>query len=118
MADWCSRQVIGRARGALLHGRAAEKAEIDRLLQALREGGSGALVIAGEVGIGKSALAEDAAEQARGMELLRATGVESRRSCLSLGAPGRVLRPHSDDLALCLHDMRTGGPVGGCCGPV
>ncbi|MEU6788436.1 AAA family ATPase [Nonomuraea angiospora] len=61
----------------MLHGRAAEKAEIDRLLQAVREGGGGALVIAGEVGIGKSALAEYAAEQAQGMELLRTTGVES-----------------------------------------
>ncbi|MEV4016868.1 AAA family ATPase [Nonomuraea angiospora] len=61
----------------MLHGRVAEKAEIDRLLRVLREGGSGALVIAGEVGIGKSALVEYAAEQARGMELLRTTGVES-----------------------------------------
>jgi predicted ATPase len=38
----------------MLHGRAAETARIDELIAAAREGSSGALVIRGEPGVGKT----------------------------------------------------------------
>jgi hypothetical protein len=61
----------------MLRGRGAEQARIDAMLAAAREGVSGALVIHGEPGIGKTALLEYAAEQARGMRVLRGAGIES-----------------------------------------
>ena len=48
-----------------------------RLLEAARAGDSGVLAITGEAGIGKSALLAYAAEQAGGMKVLRARGVQS-----------------------------------------
>ncbi|SCL63884.1 regulatory protein, luxR family [Micromonospora citrea] len=61
----------------MLHGRAEEQAEIERLLAAARAGRSGALVVRGPAGIGKSALLDHAAEAAEGMRVLRGVGVES-----------------------------------------
>ncbi|MGF1432274.1 AAA family ATPase, partial [Kitasatospora sp. LaBMicrA B282] len=61
----------------MLYGRAGEQAALAGLLAGAREGRSGALVLRGEPGIGKSALLEYAAEQADGFTVLRATGVES-----------------------------------------
>ncbi|GLW65201.1 LuxR family transcriptional regulator [Actinomadura rubrobrunea] len=69
-----------------MYGRDAELAEIDRLLADARDGRSGVLVVRGEAGIGKSTLlqhaaraAESAAEDAAGMLVLRATGVEAEK---------------------------------------
>jgi predicted ATPase len=45
---------------AMLLGRAAERARIGALLEAAQASRSGALVIRGEPGIGKTALLEDA----------------------------------------------------------
>ncbi|MFD0887866.1 ATP-binding protein, partial [Streptosporangium algeriense] len=45
----------------MLYGRAAEQAVIDRLLREARAGRSGALVVRGEPGIGKTALLDHAA---------------------------------------------------------
>lgn len=67
---------MGRLR-APLRGRGAECAVIDRLLDAARAGRSGALVIHGEPGIGKTALLEYATEDASDFRVLRAAGVES-----------------------------------------
>lgn len=64
-------------RGTELHGRLAEQAAIDALLSQARQGHSGALVITGEAGIGKTALLDYAAAHSDGMRLLRGTGVES-----------------------------------------
>lgn len=61
----------------LLLGRQAECARIDQLLADARGGRSGALVLLGEPGIGKSAMCAYAGEQARGMTVLSARGVES-----------------------------------------
>jgi DNA-binding CsgD family transcriptional regulator len=84
----------------MLHGRATERSTIDRLLADARAGRSGALVIRGEAGIGKTALLDYAAAAAgpaasddavsggaaaadaappgmAAMRLLRAVGVES-----------------------------------------
>src|SRR5688572_2665560 len=61
----------------VLVGRREEQHRIGALLAAAKRGRSGALVLLGEPGIGKSALLEDAARRARGLRLLRTAGVES-----------------------------------------
>lgn len=61
----------------MLLGRSGETAVIDGLLGAAREGRSGALVVRGEAGIGKSALLAYAAERAEGMRVVKSTGVEA-----------------------------------------
>ncbi len=58
-------------------GRERERARIDRLLQDARAGRSGALLLHGEAGIGKTALMRWAMTQASGMRVLRAKGIES-----------------------------------------
>src|SRR5512142_608736 len=61
----------------MLHGRSDETARIDELLAAARDGHSGALVLRGEAGVGKTALLDYAAAAAAGFRLLRGTGIES-----------------------------------------
>jgi DNA-binding CsgD family transcriptional regulator len=61
----------------VLLGRGEECARIDELLDTARLGRSGALVIRGDPGIGKTALLEYAGSRADGMRVLRAVGVES-----------------------------------------
>ncbi len=56
-----------------LAGRQAECAALDRLLDDLREGRSGALVVCGERGVGKTALLEYARDRAEGCRVLVAT---------------------------------------------
>jgi DNA-binding CsgD family transcriptional regulator len=58
----------------MLLGRASECGQLDQLLARARSGHSGALLLRGEAGIGKSALCTYAAEQADGMTILRACG--------------------------------------------
>jgi DNA-binding CsgD family transcriptional regulator len=60
----------------VLVGREPDCARIDELLERARRGRSGALVIRGEAGMGKTALLEYAAERAQGMTVVRALGVE------------------------------------------
>ncbi len=59
-----------------LLGRHDECAAIDRLLDGVRRGASGALLIRGEPGLGKSTLLGYAAQVAEGFRLVRAGGVE------------------------------------------
>ena len=61
----------------MLYGRDAELAVIDGLLAQARAGASGALVLVGAPGTGKSALLAEAAGRAAGARVLRAQGVES-----------------------------------------
>ena len=61
----------------MLLGRATERERIAALLRDARAGRSGALVIRGEPGAGKTALLDDAAAQAQDMLLLSARGVEA-----------------------------------------
>ncbi|MEU4325551.1 helix-turn-helix transcriptional regulator [Nonomuraea dietziae] len=61
----------------MLRGRTKETGTIDALLAAARRGTSGALVIRGEAGIGKTALLDHTASRADGMRVLRTTGVEA-----------------------------------------
>ncbi|MGW0252650.1 AAA family ATPase [Nocardia goodfellowii] len=74
----------------MLHGREAEQAEIDRLLTGARSGRSGALVLRGEPGIGKTALLDYAAAQ--GIPTVRSAGIESEAE-LPFAALHLLLRP-------------------------
>jgi DNA-binding CsgD family transcriptional regulator len=76
----------------MLHGRSAETARIDELLAAAREGRSGALVVRGEAGVGKTSLLDYAAEAAAGIRVLRGTGIESEAE-LPFAALQLLLRP-------------------------
>jgi DNA-binding CsgD family transcriptional regulator len=61
----------------VLIGRESECARLDELLDRARMGRTGAVVIRGEAGIGKTALLDYAAERAQDMTVVRALGVES-----------------------------------------
>jgi DNA-binding CsgD family transcriptional regulator len=63
----------------MLVGRDRERRELDAALAGARLNRSAILVVAGEVGIGKTMLLEDASERAHaaGMRVLRARGIES-----------------------------------------
>jgi DNA-binding CsgD family transcriptional regulator len=64
-------------RRPVLVGRREELRQIGGLLAAVKRGRSGALVLVGEPGIGKSALLEETVRRARGVRIVRASGVES-----------------------------------------
>src|SRR5436309_1204434 len=80
-----------------LIGRDAECSRIDELLAFLRSDQSAALLIRGEVGIGKTALLRYAVQQAGSMTVLRARGIESE-SELAFSALGDFFRPSLDQL--------------------
>ena len=63
--------------GAGLLGRRAERTRLEALVDDLRAGRSGVLIVRGEPGIGKSALLKELAEAASGLRTLWAVGVES-----------------------------------------
>jgi hypothetical protein len=75
-----------------LLGRDRECAAIDALLRDARVGAAGALVVRGEAGIGKSAVLGYAVQQALGMLVLRADGVEAESDLAFAGLHG-LLRP-------------------------
>ncbi|WP_228000842.1 ATP-binding protein [Nocardia australiensis] len=74
----------------MLHGREAEQAHIDRLLHDAREGHSGALVLRGDPGIGKTALLDYAAAQ--DIPTVRSAGIESEAE-LPFAALHLLVRP-------------------------
>jgi DNA-binding CsgD family transcriptional regulator len=76
----------------MLCGRSEQLAAIDQLLEGMRSGRAGALVLRGEAGIGKTALLEAAADKAAGARVLRVTGVESEAE-LPFAALHALLRP-------------------------
>ena len=61
----------------MLLDRLTERAALSRLLETARGGRSAVLVLRGEVGVGKTALLEDAIASAAGMRIARVAGVES-----------------------------------------
>ncbi|MEO3786946.1 AAA family ATPase [Actinocorallia sp. B10E7] len=67
-----------------LHGRDAESAALDRLVAEAREGRSGALVLRGEPGMGKSALLDQLAS-VPDARVLRVGGVEAETSLACAG---------------------------------
>ncbi|WP_232839693.1 helix-turn-helix transcriptional regulator [Nocardia aurea] len=76
----------------------SECARIDHLLAENRSGSSGALVLTGEPGIGKTALLCYARERVRDVRVLSVTGVEAE-TMFPFAALGRLLRPVLDDIA-------------------
>ena len=63
--------------GVVLRGRCGERGVLDRLLEAVRWGGSAALVVRGEPGVGKSALLDYLVGRASGFRVVCAAGVQS-----------------------------------------
>ncbi len=76
----------------MLLGRARELKTIDEMLAKAGEGRSTTLVVAGEAGIGKTALLEEAVRRADGLTVIRTVGVESESELAFSGISG-LLRP-------------------------
>src|SRR5258705_3765215 len=82
---------------ASLGGRQDELRTLERLLDAVRAGESGALVLRGEPGIGKTALLDHAIEAAPDFRVARAVGVESEME-LAFAALQQLCAPMFDRL--------------------
>ena len=83
----------GRARGAArLYGREEERAVLGALLEQARTAQSGALVVRGPAGIGKSALIADTVARAKDFRIVEAKGAESE-SGLAFAGLHQLLRP-------------------------
>jgi DNA-binding CsgD family transcriptional regulator len=103
----------------VLYGRDAELAALERLVAEAREGTSGAVMLRGEAGIGKSALLSHLARSAADLTVLRATGVEPE-SDLAFASLLQLLRPvarHMDTLPAPQAEalraaLGAGGPAG------
>mgnify|MGYP001278551606 CR=1 FL=1 len=105
----------------MLRGRKVQQAAIDALLSQASAGTSGALVLRGEPGIGKTALLDYAADLARGeMPVLRAVGVESEAE-LPFAGLHQLIHPALDHLGALPEPQRlalsaafglTSGPAG------
>jgi hypothetical protein len=80
-----------------LLGRQRERGVLHRLLDAVRGGRGGVLVVHGEAGIGKTALLDDAARAASSLRLVRVAGVESEIE-LAFGALHQLCLPVLDRL--------------------
>ena len=76
----------------MLLGRDQERHEIEQALDRARSGASATLALAGEPGIGKTALLDYAAGCATGMRVLRARGIESEAQ-IPFGSLLELLRP-------------------------
>ncbi|SNT47829.1 AAA ATPase domain-containing protein [Streptosporangium subroseum] len=83
------------AGSAPLLGRREECLALDRLVETVGEGLSGALVLVGEAGIGKTRLLEYAAAAASELQIARVAGVESETQ-LGFAALHRLLLPFLD----------------------
>ena len=81
----------------MLLDRVSERAALSRLLDAARVGRSGVLVMAGEPGVGKTALLEHAIESASDLRVARVTGVESEME-LAFAALQQLCAPMLDKL--------------------
>ncbi|MGW5683615.1 ATP-binding protein [Nonomuraea sp. NPDC003754] len=76
----------------MLRGRDQDERAIGDLVDGARAGRSGALVVRGDPGIGKTALLDSAARAAEGCGILRCTGVETETE-LPFAALHQVLLP-------------------------
>ncbi len=76
-------------------GRRSEREVLDRLLEAVRGGQSGVLVVVGEPGVGKTALLAYAIASARGFRVVRTVGVEGEME-LAFAALQQLCAPMMD----------------------
>jgi DNA-binding CsgD family transcriptional regulator len=81
----------------VLINRRAERAALDSLLQVVRGGRSGVLVLRGEPGVGKTSLLDYAIESAAGLRIARVSGVESEME-LAYAALHQLCAPMLDEL--------------------
>jgi tetratricopeptide (TPR) repeat protein len=77
--------------------RYAEKQALHQVLDSVRAGMSGALVLRGEPGVGKSALLDYAVERAAGLQIVRTVAVESEMA-LGFAAVHQLLVPFLDSV--------------------
>ncbi|MFG3054026.1 AAA family ATPase [Kitasatospora sp. NPDC048239] len=102
--------MAGSAPRCRLRGRRSECGVLDQVIAGAREGRGQVLVLRGEPGVGKSALAEYLVERASGCRVLRAIGVESEMElafaglhqlCVPLmGRLDRIPGPQRDALSV------------------
>ena len=78
--------------GVRLMDRGAEKQALHEVLDSVRRGMSGALVLRGEPGVGKSALLGDVMEHAGDLQIVRTVAVESEMT-LAFAAVHQLLSP-------------------------
>jgi DNA-binding CsgD family transcriptional regulator len=81
----------------MLLDRRSERAVLDRLLQGARDGRSGALVIRGAPGVGKTALLEYAIQSASDLQVVHVVGTESEME-LAFAALHQLCMPMLDRL--------------------
>jgi DNA-binding CsgD family transcriptional regulator len=99
MGERCPTRRVVKAVDVMLVGRPAERKVLGGLLTRAADGYSGALVLRGETGVGKTALLDEtaAAAAADGMQIARLTGMDAETQ---LGYAGlhRFLLPFADHL--------------------
>src|SRR4051794_2922294 len=81
-----------------LRGRAPEREALDGVLDEVRRGASGVLVLRGKAGTGKTALLDHCARRAAGCRVVRIAGVESETH-LPFAALHQLCTPLLSDLA-------------------
>ncbi len=91
----------------MLLDRGEERAALNGLINAAGDGLSGALVLHGEAGMGKTALLEYSIEAAANLQVIRITGIEAERD-LSFAALHRLLQPSLDRLSNLPQPQRDG----------
>jgi DNA-binding CsgD family transcriptional regulator len=94
LTDWAGPLPVadGRRKEPALLDRRAERAAIDRVLDAVRSGFSGTLVLRGGPGVGKSTLLQYAVAAAPDLRVSRIAGVESEFS-MAFGGLHQLLAP-------------------------
>ena len=80
-----------------LIGREIERAEIGQLVERTRTGLSGAVVIRGDAGVGKTCLLDAVASSASGFDVVRFVGIESELR-LGFAALHQLLTPFLDGI--------------------
>jgi DNA-binding CsgD family transcriptional regulator/tetratricopeptide (TPR) repeat protein len=93
--QWSVPGPIGGSAGLI--GRRSESEVLDQLVGAVRAGESRTLVVAGEPGVGKTALLDLVAAHASGLRVVRASGVQSEME-LAFAGLSQLLAPILDRL--------------------